>query len=175
MYSITIMCDQRASRRLGESGSSWIIGDSLDVSPRTAMRLPAAVIGHRCVRRGNAWQAVECGERHPPRVSTAFDPAKCNSAQIAAGDISDTGSVALSMSHDTSVEQSPWRCSGYSGREDPWVRFGAYELASSSCPHESSSPLEFEAPKLRGTGSAGFGISSQSREACPAIRRDKCG
>lgn len=175
MYSITIMRDQRANPQHGESGSSWTIEDFLDARPWAPVHLPAAAIDDRCIRRGDARQTLKCGQRHLPRVSTALDPAKCISLQIAAGDNSLTGLVARSTSHDMSVKRSPRVHSGCSGAEDPWLPLGTYEVASTSCLHENLSALEFEAPRLPGTGPAGFGTSGQSREACPAIRRDKCG
>lgn len=160
MLSITIMRDERASRQLSESGGSWILASSQGADAR----VNAPFTHKRGIRYGITRHAVLNGDRYRPRNRKAFDPAELSSGRVAAGNVSEVTVPARRPIPDMSAEQSPSRHADYAKGEAPSLPLEPCARAASSCPYDVSFPLEFEAPKLRSSGSAGIGRSSSVAE-----------
>lgn len=168
MLSITIMRDESASQQLSESGGSRIIASFQGVSPRKAARVNPSFIDRCGVRNSIARRAVRSGDRCLTRIQTAFHPSGFNPERVAPGDVLEITFVARRPIPDTSAEQSPRRRHEHEKAEAALLPMGPCARVASSCPHDGSLPLAFEASKLRSSGSAGIGIGSSVAGGLPS-------
>lgn len=160
MFAITIMRDESADRQPAEGGAIWIIGNARGGLLQAAACMYAEVIyieSKRCSSAGQTRHDRDCDSRW---IATALGHNQLEPERAAAGAASEPRFITHGTVSEASDEVSAGQRIGHAEEGAPWLPLGAREKATSSCPYEGSSPLEFEAPKLWGGGAAGRGTSN---------------